>query len=199
MSRADNRDHEAYELAKYDAGPPGDFRGDPIDLTVAADDGDRDESLDYSYLNLEMSEEQLEEELARIEARWAQEEEEDEEEQEQDEHRGRAAMMRQSPTDQAAVGKAMAARGVEVAYIDSAASSNFITAALVTKGDTERLDADSLRVETAMEGEAAMQSLGRVSFSSQARGADGTSPLYLGNASVLCTQFEGVTDFDWPA
>ena len=66
MSRADNRDRdEAYELAKYDAGPPGDFRADPIDLTVAADDGDSEESLDYSYVSLEMSEEQLEEELAR--------------------------------------------------------------------------------------------------------------------------------------
>ena len=93
------------------------------------------------------------EELERIQARWAQEEEEDEEDQEQDEHRGRTAMMRRSPTDQAAVGKAMAARGSEVAYIVSAASSNFITAVLVTKDDTKRLDADSLRVETATEGE----------------------------------------------
>ena len=42
-------------------------------------------------------------------------------------------MMRRSPTAEAAVGRAMAARGTEVAYIDSAASSNFITAALVRK------------------------------------------------------------------
>ena len=52
-----------------------------------------------------------------------------------------------------------------IAYIDSAASSNFITAALVRKSDTDKLDADGLRVETAMEGEAVMRSLGRGSFS----------------------------------
>ena len=128
-----------------------------------------------------MTEEQLEEEVDRAVARW----EEEDDEQEYDEHRGRAAMMRRSPTAQAAVGRAMAARGTEVAYIDSAASSNFITAALVRKSDTDKLDADGLRVETAMEGEAVMKSLGRGSFSAQARGSDGASPMFLGNASVL--------------
>ena len=105
-----------YELAEYDAGPPDDFPSDPIDLTVAADDGDRDPSIDYSYVNLEMTEEQLQEEVNRTVARWAQEEEEEKEEQEYDDHRGRAAMMRRSPTTQAAVGRAMAARGTEVAF-----------------------------------------------------------------------------------
>ena len=128
-----------------------------------------------------MTEEQLEEEVDRTVARW----EEEDDEYEYDEHRGRAAMMRRSPTAQAAVGRAMAARGTEVAYIDSAASSNFITAALVRKSDTDKLDADGLRVETAMEGEAVMKSLGKGSFSAQARGSDGVSPMFLGNASVL--------------
>jgi hypothetical protein len=36
-----------------------------------------------------------------------------------------------------------------------------------------------------MEGEAVMKSLGRGSFSAQARGSDGASPMFLGNASVL--------------
>ena len=181
-ARADRRARdEAYEQAKFDAGPPGDFPGDPIDLTVAADAGDRDPTLNYSYVNLEMTEEQLDEEVERTVARW----EEEDDEYEYDEHTGRAAMLRRSPTAEAAVGRAMAARGTEVAYIDSAASSNFITAALVHKYDIDRLDADGLRVETAMEGEAVMKSLGKGSFSAQARGSEGVSPMFLGNASVL--------------
>ena len=94
-------------------------------------------------------------------------------------------MLRKRPGESPLGHKAMVAHGKKIAYFDSAASSNFITADSIAESDLEHLEADTLKVETAMEGEKSMVSRGRGDFSAIVQGSSGKSPLYLGNASVL--------------
>ena len=104
--------------------------------------------------------------------------------------RGRAAMVR--PVAKKPGRKACLVNGKAVAYLDSAASANFLNTAGISRRDLDDLQVDTLKVETASDGEMPMESLGTGGFSARIQGSDGIATVKLTKSSVLPAVRDGL-------